>query len=106
MKAAITLFKYLNGNQSKWINFNSRKHIPAKELENPLQGMNEQVLDWSRLYPDAEEELDSGFPSPRGVPLDSAVYFDSNWAHNEVTQRSISRIISYIGNTPVSWICR
>jgi len=34
-KAAINLIKYLNGNQSKWINFNPGKYIPPKELENP-----------------------------------------------------------------------
>jgi len=106
MKAVITMFQYLNGNQSKWINFNSKTHIPPKELENPLKGMNDQTLDWSRMYPDAEEELDKNFPSPRGVPLDSAVYFDSNWAHDEITRRSISGVISFIGNTPVSWISR
>jgi len=75
----------LNGNQSKWINFNPGKHIPPKELENPLKGMNDQTLDWPRLYPDIFEELDKDFPAPRGTPLDSAVYFDSNWAHDEVT---------------------
>jgi len=78
MKAAVTLFKYLIGNQSKWINFNSSKHIPPKARENLLQRMTKQILEWSRLYPDAAEEWDSGFPSPRGMPLDSTVYFDSN----------------------------
>jgi len=59
--------------------------------------MNDQTLDWPRLYPDIFEELDKDFPAPRGTPLDSAVYFDSNWAHNEVMRRSISGIISFIG---------
>jgi len=35
-----------------------------------------------------------------------AVYFDSNWAHDEVTRRSITGVIGFIGNTPVTWLSK
>jgi hypothetical protein len=104
MKAAVHMFKYLNRYPSKWIDLDPSKHEPPGELESPViqNGMREEDMDWSQIYPDAREEMDLKFPKPRGKELDTAVYFDANWAHDKVTRRSISGIMGFIGNTPVT----
>jgi hypothetical protein len=104
LKAAIQIFKFLNQKPEEWIKLDPSKHVPPGPLESPLgENIRESDVDWKANYPGAFEEMDPKFPAPRGTPLDTAVYFDSNWAHDETTRRSISGIIGFIGNTPVTW---
>ena len=51
----------------------------------------------------ASEEIDDGLPEPRGNPIHSTAYFDSDHAHDQVTRRSVSGIIAFVGSTPISW---
>ena len=39
---------------------------------------------WLDNYPDVTEEIDEGLPDPRGRPLSTTVYFDSNHAYDQV----------------------
>jgi len=64
------------------------------------------VSDWSQQYPDAAEEIDPALPTPKGVALSTAVYFDSDHAHDKVTRRSVTGVISYVGSTPVDWFSK
>ena len=98
------LFGYLKKFPDKWITIDSSKHRPMGELS----GVGEPGEDWSELYPYAKETInwDPRHPKPLGKPLDSIVYFDSNFAHDEVTRKSISGTIGFVGNTPVSWSSR
>ena len=57
---------------------------------------------WLEKYPDATEEIDEGLPEPRGKPISTTVYFDSDHAHDQVMRRSVSGVISFVGLTPIS----
>ena len=103
LAAAVRVFKYLNANADKWIRLDPSTHKPPGPLEEPNEIKD---IDWSQQYPEAYEELDVKFPKPLGKALTTAVYFDSNWAHDEQTRKSISGVICYIGNTPVSWLSK
>ena len=60
------------------------------------------MKDWLEKYPRASKDIDEGIPEPRGRPLSMAVYFDSDHAHDQVTQRSVSGVQSFVGSTPIS----
>ncbi|KOR29101.1 hypothetical protein TI03_03160 [Achromatium sp. WMS1] len=74
-------------------------HKPTEDLIDPTL----QEVDWTSYYPDAFDPVDPKAPKPQGVPLTSAVYFDSNWAHDKLTCRSTTSLVGFIGNTPVTW---
>ena len=40
---------------------------------------------------------------PRGLPLSTMLYFDSNHAHDQVTRKSVSGVVPFVGSTPISW---
>lgn len=105
MKAAVHMFKYLNQHPDKWITIDPSPHKPPGEITSPIHdnGVDLEDMDWKSMYPYAREEKDHKFPEPRVKAIDSTVYFDSNWAHDEKTRRSISGIIGFLGNTPVTW---
>jgi hypothetical protein len=106
MKAAIQVFKYLNANRDKWIHLDPSDHVPPGELTDPTEVAN---IDWRQYYDkDEEGEKDeiNHFPTPLGTALTTAVYFDSNWAHDEKTRKSISGVVSFVGNCPISWLSR
>ena len=44
-----------------------------------------------------------GFRSLGGRPLSTTVYFDSDHAHDQVTWRSVSFFLCFLGQTPISW---
>ena len=52
------------------------------------------------------EEVDPKFPKPKGEELLTHVYFDSNWAHDETTRKSILGCIAFVGNTPIMWMSK
>ena len=49
------------------------------------------------------EDIDDGLPKHQGIPLITTVYFDYNHIHDQVTHRSVSGVISFVGLTPISW---
>jgi hypothetical protein len=102
--AATRMFKYLKKNPEKWIIIDPKPHkVPGElTLAAPDQA------NWDQQYPGCELgiELDPKHPKPMGKPIDTTVYFDSNFAHDEKTRRSISGNISFVAGTPVSWISK
>ena len=44
---------------------------------------------WLEKYPDMTKEKDEGLPEPRGKPLSTNVYFESDHAHDQVTWCSV-----------------
>jgi hypothetical protein len=79
------------------------EHLPQGDVTTLYYTKDE--MEWKDAYPGAYEELDPKFPKPMGNnSFTSGIYFDANHAHDEVHQRSISRVLSYVGSTPMSWI--
>ena len=68
-----------------------------------IKGKGADTKLWLEKYPNASEEIDEGLPEPRGKPLSTTVYFDSDHAHDQVTRRSVLGVISFVGSTPISW---
>jgi hypothetical protein len=62
--------------------------------------------DFEDQYRYATEELDPMFPEALGEELTGSIFFDSDHAHDKVTGRSISGIITMIGRTPITWKSR
>ncbi len=62
--------------------------------------------EFKRLYPDAFEELDPKQPEPYGNPLLTGVFFDSDHAHNKVTNWPCTGLVIYVGSAPVSGLAR
>ena len=48
-------------------------------------------------------DIDEGLPDPRGRPISTSVYFDSDHTHDQVTRRSVSGVLCFFGSTPISW---
>jgi hypothetical protein len=64
------------------------------------------ITDFSDEYKDAQEEIDPGLPPPRGKPLETFIFFDSDHAHNKVTRRSLTGCLVVVGSTPIYWISK
>jgi hypothetical protein len=108
LKWAERMFCYLNKHPAKWVRMDPGEHIPSAELEDPVKDLE---VDWKQQYPDAHEmkehDMMDNFPINNGLkPMTTMVYFDSNFAHDEVTRRSITGIVGYVGNTPVTYFSK
>ena len=68
-----------------------------------IKGKGPDLKVWLEKYPDASEEIYEGLLEPRGKPITSIIYFDSDHAHDQVTRRSVSGVIAFVGLTPISW---
>ena len=68
-----------------------------------INGKGANIKDWLDKYPGAPEEIDEGLPDPRGRPLSTTVYFDSDHAHDQVTRRLVSGVVYFVGSTSISW---
>ena len=107
LDAAIRMFKYINKKPEYWTKMDASDHKPYGPVTTPYDEAGE--ADWSQHYPGAVEEIDLLCPNNgkgRGRSLSTTVYFDSNFAHDEVTRRSITGILTFVGNTPVAWISK
>jgi len=96
LRAATRIFKYLNQSRERWIYIDSRDLVHPGELT--------RKYDTGKMkdkYPGAAEELDPRFPEPLMKELDTSVYYDSNFAHDEETRRSVSGIVGMVGSTPI-----
>ena len=68
--------------------------------------LGELEVDFADQYKDVYEEMDPAFPEPKGEPLATSVFFDSDHAHDTKTRRSITGVLVVVGSTPVSWLSK
>lgn len=59
--------------------------------------------DFGNQYHYFTEDIDSWFPTPLLPELDINLFCDSDHGHDKVTGRSITRILGFVGSTPVTW---
>ena len=71
-----------------------------ESVEGGDKGAN--TKDWLEKYLGASEEIDEGLPEPWGRPLRTTVYFDSDHAHDQMTRRSVSDVVYFVGWTSTS----
>ena len=59
--------------------------------------------DFLKDYPDAQEEMDPGFPRPFEPVMETTFMVDSDHAHYLKTLRSLIEVLGYVGSTLVIW---
>ena len=72
------------------------------EVTKEMSGKVDNVKYWLENYPGASEDMDEGIPEPRGRPHSTTVHFDSDHAHDQVTHRSVSGVLCFVGSAPIS----
>ena len=75
----------------------------APVFEVPLEKFE---ADFEDQYKDAYEEIDPAVPIPKGKPLCTSIFFDSDHAHDKKTRKSITGVLVVVGSTPVSWMSK
>jgi hypothetical protein len=89
------IFVYLNAHQCSRIIMD----------DSPPQFDEMQLVkaDWSKFYPDAEEEIPPNAPEPRGNPVVVSCFMDADHAGNLVTHQSHTGIIIFCNRAPILW---
>ena len=95
MHRAIRVFGYLEQNSRKSIVINCDELTDLPTMDACLHA------DMKKKYPDAAEERSNREPEMLGKALNLTVYADADHAHDQVTRRSITGIIVFIGSTPI-----
>ena len=74
---SINIFGYLQSVPGKL-----KGIVVSPEYIEEISGKGANIKDWLEKYPGASEEIDEVLPEPRGRPLSTTVYFDSDHAHD------------------------
>jgi hypothetical protein len=96
LTAATRIFKHLKRSREKWIFIDPEDLVHPGELTRKYK--KGKTIDSD---PGAAEALDPKFPAGLMKELDTSLYYDSNFAHNEETRRSVAGILGMVGSTPV-----
>jgi hypothetical protein len=59
--------------------------------------------DWGEYYPDAKEPTPANMPKPRGKPVTTTCYVDSDHAGCRMTRRSQTCYFLFVNSAPVVW---
>lgn len=101
LELALYMFGYLKKFPNRRIVMDSRPlQIDSELLKDSFHP------DFLEDYPEAAadgEEIPQDIPAPRGSEMDTAIFHDTDHAHDQVTRRSITGIIVFVGSTPVLW---
>jgi hypothetical protein len=95
LQRAIRVFGYLEQTPKKSIEINCSEMNNLPQME---QGLRDDMM---KKYPEAMEEKSTRTPEILGEALNLTVYADADHAHDQVTRRSITGIIVFIGSTPI-----
>jgi hypothetical protein len=57
-------------------------------------------------YPDAQDQVDKDWPSPKGEPIRVTIYLDSDHAGNRTDRRSITGLIVFLNKMPYRWFSK
>ena len=96
LKTCLRVFGYLKHHQKGAI----RSNILMPELPGIE---NEEVRNWSQLYPDVEEKLPLDAPEPKGKAIRTWCMVDADHAHDIETRRSVTGVLFFLNGTPVKW---
>lgn len=89
---AFRIFGYLKRHKHRCIRIDPRSPL----IDHGLLATNNPP-DFTDIYPDACEEIDSKLPVPLGAELDTTAVLDADHAHDTVTRRSITGILLFVG---------
>jgi hypothetical protein len=93
------IYGYIKKNPDGAIRY--RTNIPDQGNGQPVQH------DWtSTVYGNAQEELPSDMPAPKGMVMRIKTYQDAKLYHDLVNGRSMSGIIHLVNQTPLHWFAK
>jgi hypothetical protein len=98
MERALSVFGYLKKRNNRRFVIDSRDpiiHGGETDLEKDF------MKELGAEYPEAHEEMDANLPEPLVPEMAITVFVDSDHAHDQVTRRSITGLIMFVGRTPV-----
>ena len=49
------------------------------------------------------EGIDEGLLDPQGIHLSTTVYFEYDYANDQVTRRSVYVVMCFVVSAPISW---
>ena len=61
------------------------------------------TIHFKEQYQDAEEELSTRMPKPRGKSVMITAFFDASHAENTVTRRSHTGFVIFVNRAPIIW---
>jgi hypothetical protein len=89
------VFGYLKGHLNSAIAFDTN-YIDYSDLSNIK-------YDWQEQYADAEEQMPSNAPEPRGKEVQISCFVDASHADDVINRRSTTGFIIFINKTPIIW---
>ena len=102
LSLALHLFGYLKKYPNRRLVFDSRDI----DFSNLLDDTDALRPDFLQDYSNVQEELDKFFPRAFGRPLQTTICCDADHAHDKLTCRSITGLLTYVGRTPVLWMSK
>jgi len=96
LKRAYKILGYLKKYPSKGYSVDARDPIINYEYQNIIPDFGNQYLDF-------KEEIDPKCPPPKMPELATTVFADSDHGHDQLTGKSITGLISFVGRTPITW---
>ena len=102
---AFHIFKYLQNHKNSWIPLDSCK------LTINWNGTNEQSPEtrrdmMKRIYQDAEEDIPTNAPEPRGKSIQINCYVDADHAGDKATRRSHTGILVFVNMALIYWFSK
>ena len=101
----LNIFNYIDNHKQSW------NPIDTRQLHVEWNG-NPDENPWTRAellksqYPDAEEQIPTKIPKPRGKPVQINAFVDADHAGDTVTRRSQSGILIYANMTLIKWFSK
>ena len=99
----LKVFGYLKRRPNRRIVVDSRDPKYSGGIESISKNYMEELCD---MYPDANEELDCKLPEALVDEMKITVFVDSDHAHDQVSRRSITGVVIFVGRTPVFYISK
>ncbi|CAJ1955423.1 unnamed protein product [Cylindrotheca closterium] len=100
MEQLLQIFAYLDQHPKMTLYFDWR--IPNADFF----GVKSSYKEFRTLYRDAEEQLPSNMPKPRGRRVGSLAYVDALHAANKKTRRSHTGYVIFLNRAPIIWHSR
>ena len=97
---ALHIFKYLELHSKNTLVFNPQEY----DVVHPLaDSYHARMTKMRRIFPDANDDVPSNVPVPRGKPMQINCFVDASHADGRTTRRSQTGILIYCNMAPVIW---
>ena len=103
-KAMRSVLGYLKANPNGRIVFDP---TDLRRLATAKSSDTEYFRPWENKYPDASENLPSDLlPETKGRSTTMSCFVDADHARDQVTRRSVTGLLLFLGSTPIAWMSK